>query len=673
MYSEKKQNTVKLKAYLLILSYINKIKVSNTQFKTDKTRSEERPARRRYVLQLNCMLCLHTTGVKKGVKEMAKDIEPKLKLIGEYLKVSSDDFFVIPEYQRGYSWNIVQCDKLWQDIEAFIDSQVADPYFFGTVIIDCSESNKFSLIDGQQRTTTFLLLLKALQLRIQEVLKNLKRDEDSEVLEEGLKVNRNKILEILYKTDEEGRVEIQKNWNYVKDIAILENKSINEQYKKELQTIIEAKDYFEAEKNCYRIPRKQKDNKYTNFFRNFKFFYGRLGDYKESQLNSFAKAFIRKCQVIEIRSWQIEQAITMFNSLNSTGMPLSDADIISAQMYSNAGNQKDEFNKRWETITKLSTELSSLGIIDIDAVLQQFMYISRSLSKEYIKNGYPDVTTPGLRNYYTIINKDILKDPLALCGNLSKITQIWDFIKEYPLVKLLLKFNENIKLYLISYLYRYKLEDITKESVLGVGECLLRLFTLLELVDAGYSSTNFKTFLFGENIKFVDTNVSCDEIKKDFDLHIRKNWKEEDIRQTVSDYEKNILVFLNEYLYAKEKKIAFNFSETVNIEHIMPASGHNIDVIRVDAGIESQEEFTQIVNKLGNKILLEENINKSISNEWFKTKKQKSITDKSGYKDSRYNIAKSLVDYKTDVWTQDDINRATEKVANRIVKFIFAK
>lgn len=105
----------------------------------------------------------------------------------------------------------------------------------------------------------------------------------------------------------------------------------------------------------------------------------------------------------------------------------------------------------------------------------------------------------------------------------------------------------------------------------------------------------------------------------------------------------------------------------------MPASGHNIDIIREDAGIETQEEFDSIVNKLGNKILLEEDINKSIGKEWFKTKKQKSINDKSGYKDSRYSIAKSLVDYKTDVWTQDDINKATEKVANRIVKFIFDK
>ena len=629
-----------------------------------------------------------------GNKKMAKDIEPKLKLISDYLKINKKETFVIPEYQRGYSWDIVQCDKLWQDVEDFIDLGLDDPYFFGTIIVDCSEADKsdsFNLIDGQQRSTTFLLLLKALQLRLGNVIANFKKDKDSERLLKVLESNRDKTLKILFKADEEKVYEILDNWSEVKNIRILENKSINELYKNELQTIISSETFEEAEKQVYKNSRKQKDNKYTNHFRNFKFFYEKLGLYSETKLKTFAQTFLEKCQVIEIRSWQIEQAITMFNSLNSTGMPLSDANIISAQMYSNAGNQKDEFNKLWETITRLSTELSSHGIIDIDAVLQQFMYISRSLSKEYIKNGYPDVTTPGLRNYYTIINKDILKDPLVLCSNLSRITQIWDLIREYPLVKLLLKFNENIKLYLISYLYRYNLEDITKEKVFDVGECLLRLFTLLELVvleiadcllrlftvlelvDTGFSSANFKTFLFGENIKFVDKNVSCDEIKKDFDLHIEKNWNEEDINQRVYGYEKNPLVFLNEYLYAKEKKIDFDFSETVNIEHIMPASGHNIDVIRVDAGIESQEEFTQIVNKLGNKILLEENINKSIGNEWFKTKKQRSITDKAGYKDSRYNIAKSLIDYKTDVWTQNDINKATEKIANRIVKFIFGK
>ena len=56
MYSEKKQNKVRCKSIIVNINDIIKIKASNKQFKTDKTRSEERPARRRYVLQFNCML-----------------------------------------------------------------------------------------------------------------------------------------------------------------------------------------------------------------------------------------------------------------------------------------------------------------------------------------------------------------------------------------------------------------------------------------------------------------------------------------------------------------------------------------------------------------------------------------------------------------------------------------
>ena len=103
----------------------------------------------------------------------------------------------------------------------------------------------------------------------------------------------------------------------------------------------------------------------------------------------------------------------------------------------------------------------------------------------------------------------------------------------------------------------------------------------------------------------------------------------------------------------------------------MPASGHNIESIRLDAGIATKDEFKSIVNQLGNKILLEEDINKSISNEWFKAKKQSSVKSKTGYKDSEYNIALDLVNYPSDTWTVNDINIATEKVVERISTFIF--
>lgn len=605
---------------------------------------------------------------------MAKDIEPKLKLISGYLKVATNETFVIPEYQRRYSWSTDECDKLWQDIETFMDSSENDPYFFGTIIIDCSIPNSLSLIDGQQRTTTFILLLKALLLHLDTALKNMPRDEESEGLRDGLKDRRNLIVDILYKTDADSRSAIMKDWSLAKDISLLINNSINEQYKSELQNIIESPDFRTAEQNAHKIPRRQKDYKYTNFFRNFKFFYNKLNDYKETQLNSFAKTFLTKCQIIEIRSWQIEQAITMFNSLNSTGMPLSDADIISAQLYSNAGTDRDNFNDDWGNLIKLTERLNQDGIISIDSVLQEFMYINRSVTKEYIQSsGVADVTTPGIRKYYTSLHKELLEQPLNLCAEFSKIATIWDTIKNYPIIKLLLKFNENSKIFLVSYLYRYNVDDITREKVLDIAECLLRLFAILELGEAVYSSNKVKTFLFGVNIKSVDRNVPISEIKNDFDDHIRKTWKEEDIRQSILEYDKNILVFLNEYLYSKANGLQFDFAYNVNVEHIMPYSGHNISFIRTDAGFQTLDEFITYVNKLGNKMLLEDDINKSISNEWFKSKKQNSIINKMGYKDSQYNVASSMVKFPSDSWTKDDIASATQDIADRMVKFIFNK
>jgi len=607
---------------------------------------------------------------------MAKNIEPTLKLISSYLKLNKSENFVIPEYQRGYSWDIIQCDKLWQDIEAFIASNASDPYFFGTIIVDCSVTNKFSLIDGQQRTTTFLLLLKALLMQLNIAITQVLDDEESEALKAGLKAKRNKVMAILYKAEDEDIPSMLKDYTKTQNILIVENKSINELFPNEMRTIIESSDFNTSEQNVYKIPRKQKENKYTKHFRNFKFFFDKLGEKSESQLNYFANILLEKCQVIEIRSWDIEQAITMFNSLNSTGMPLSDSDIISAQLYSNAGENKKAFNEQWEYINKLANELSSKRIIDIDAVLQQFMYINRAINKEYISinkegNESVDVTTPGLRRYYTDLKKELLNEPLLLCHDLTKITNIWNIIKDYPTVKLLLKFNENAKLFLSGYLYRYEVTEITEDILLDLCECLLRLFAILELSDSGYSSSKFKTFLFGENIKLVDKNISIETIKNSFIEHITNNWNVDTISEAIVEYDKNLLVFLNEYLYSKTKGTRFDFAENVNIEHIMPSSGRNISTIQQEADITSKEEFNTMVNKIGNKILLEEDINKSIGREWFKTKKQNSIISKSGYKDSKYGIALSMTYYPNDTWTKDDIDTATLKAVERIVKFIF--
>ena len=57
---------------------------------------------------------------------VAKNIEPKFKKIGDYLKLEEETVFTIPEYQRAYSWSIDNCDKLWQDINDFVESESKD-------------------------------------------------------------------------------------------------------------------------------------------------------------------------------------------------------------------------------------------------------------------------------------------------------------------------------------------------------------------------------------------------------------------------------------------------------------------------------------------------------------------------------------------------------------------
>ncbi|MBO4492375.1 MAG: DUF262 domain-containing protein [Lentisphaeria bacterium] len=616
---------------------------------------------------------------------MPKKIDPELKTILVYFQKMGKDKIIIPEYQRSYSWTTETCDKLWQDIEEFMESDIVgdsgekEPYFFGTIIADCSTQGRISLIDGQQRTTTFILLMKALLLRIQKELKTITRDDETESLIDALEDRRNAIVDILYQTDSDNRRDILRNPEKMKGRCILESKSINESrdYKGDLCKIVGATDFDEAESQCYRIPRKQKDNKYTNFFRNFKYFYLKLKEYDSTRINKFAKTFLGECQVIEIRSWNTEQAIKMFNSLNSTGLPLSDADIISAQLYSKASADStalNEFTEIWKTISSKARWLEAKKIVNIDSLLQQNMYIQRAEQKVYVREGsQPDVTTPGLRRYYTYDCKDILSQPMALCKRLKKLAEIWETVQDYPVVKLIVKFNENAKLYLISFLNRFEVNELTQEKILQITECLIRLFTVLELVDVGYSSSQFKTFLFGENVKLVDKSVTIDVIRHDFDEHISRCWKEEELKETLRDYEKNILVFLNEYLFAKKDRLSFDFSDSVNVEHIMPGSGRQKETIMSDAGIETREEFDFFVNQLGNKILLEEDINKSISNDWFRTKKQKTVTEKKGYKDSKYGIAQKLVNYDSDTWKKEDIAAATEKVASRIIRFIFGR
>lgn len=594
---------------------------------------------------------------------MNNQMLPTLKEISKYLKPDPNDgIFSIPEYQRAYSWTKEQCDKLLQDIQNFMASGEKEPYFFGTIILDCSSSDEKdhlikNLIDGQQRTITFYLLLKALLMKIMSLLTSIPIDEPSR---EDLISYRNTILNLFFGLEDS--VAIHDFINDPKAIknkeAPIETKSINEKYKDEIFKIISSDSFEEAEKKVHHFPRLKNDNKYTNFFRNFKFFYNAFKDMDSTKIRSFAKTILNKCQVIEIRSWDVEQAIVMFNSLNSKGLPLSDADVISAKLYAKAGGSP-EFVNLWDSFYSSVEKLTNLKIATLSDIFNQYMYILRA------KDGVEDVSLSSVRKYFIDSNK--LDDPIKFVEDITRIANNWDSILKLPIANLLLKFNYNTRFFASSFMFSHGTSSIKK-----LLEYLLRLFALLEIDDAPYSSKKFKSFLFTENIKLVKESIEDNEIADDFRKHIKANWNQLDLYKDIkTSYRGNLLVVLNEYVYCDDKGYNFYFDLNYNIEHIMPASGKNIETIRKDADIKSIDDFKDIVEMLGNKILLEESINKAIGNEWFKTKKENDVGTRTGYKNSKYAIARDLTTYPSDKWTQDDINTATEKAAKRIANFIF--
>jgi len=144
-------------------------------------------------------------------------------------------------------------------------------------------------------------------MRLNTAITESEGDEESEGLVAGLKAKRNKIMTILHRAEDEEIPEMLRNYEKIESKEILKTVSINEAHKMELSIILKAKNYRDALNGVYKEPRRKSDNKFTNFFRNFKYFHGKLEDASPSAVNRFAKNIIEKCEIIEIRSWQVSQ------------------------------------------------------------------------------------------------------------------------------------------------------------------------------------------------------------------------------------------------------------------------------------------------------------------------------------------------------------------------------
>lgn len=199
--------------------------------------------------------------------------------------------FIIPVYQRNYDWNIVQCKQLLKDIYEVSQNPNLKSHFIGSIVFThegaySSSQNKIKqliIIDGQQRLTTITLLILALSQKAEQ---SQKEELANELLEDY----------IINKRFEEEKIKLRpvKKDDYA------------------LKSIINNEDLKD-------------DFLYSKITENFNYFKSEIPESDiECLLNGLSKLVF--VEISLERGKDDPQRI--FESLNSTGLDLSEADLI---------------------------------------------------------------------------------------------------------------------------------------------------------------------------------------------------------------------------------------------------------------------------------------------------------------------------------------------------------
>ena len=192
-----------------------------------------------------------------------------------------------------------------------------------------------------------MLLLKAILLKIDKELElQPTLDTDARRLVKRLNGLKEQIVTMLFNVSDDEKDDFVDGLYYPGDDRIKYlNHSISEKYASEMTTVLLGRDFTSIKEKVYQIYRRQKDNRYTNYYKNFRYFYNMCDDLNVFKLINFANHFIDNCQVITITSYNTDQAINIFNSLNGTGVPLTPIEVIVSKTTANASDRKN-FEKK---------------------------------------------------------------------------------------------------------------------------------------------------------------------------------------------------------------------------------------------------------------------------------------------------------------------------------------
>lgn len=530
-----------------------------------------------------------TLGTRTIESDMSK-LNVDQKTIFDLLSDKKSDF-LIPDYQRPYAWDEEQCQTLWDDIflfsfpnndcDAFDEN---DEYFLGSIVTYKNEKGKSEVIDGQQRLTTLMLILRAFY------------DKFANMQDKNSKLTRDRIEKCIWRTDTFGTAD--------KSTLKINSEVATDNDKEEFLELLRTGEVKSGSKSQY--------------VKNYQFFSKKIDDF----LQSFASYFpyfparlLNNCILLPIEAESQDTALRIFSTLNDRGLPLSDADIFKAQFYKYYGDlgKKDEFIIEWKELEEITTSVfhPSTGT-PMDELFTRYMYFLRA------KEGNKSTTTEALRKFYERNKYQYLKQENTI-SELKTLALFWKSISHQDNERFSDEINK--KLFVLNYAPNGMWQNITSVYFLqnkeNDGQLEEKKFAeFLDKITAfifTFAITNpgvnaLRTPVYDEMVNLIKgTDISFSKYK----------FNESQARAHFDNY-----VFTNQrsitrsmitwYAHTFTNQQLIDTKESFELEHIFSKKRQEME-----GGLQAEKNL----ESLGNKILLEESINIKASDYRFKDKK----------------------------------------------------
>ena len=593
--------------------------------------------------------------------------------IDEILKKDASFYYVIPKYQREYTWSYKEWDALYDDITENIEG-----YFIGSIIcINTGDSNypRLEVIDGQQRLTTLCLFLLAIYRRLNEHKEEMDEDDLFEIswIRKALQNSKNA---------NNGLILLPQVQNYNQDdfsTVMFENGILK--YAKKMPSYGRRKIYRCFSHFLYKIDQDLKES-----------------DDKVATLLEIKKK-VCNAMLVKIEVSSHSDAYILFESLNNRGTPLTAIDLMKNLIMARAekvGLTVDECFEQWKELLEYLTD-------DYATQERFFRYyynafknkLNEPFRKDDLKKKDPlgIVATKSnlLQIYEKLINYDLqgFLDQILTVGRIfAELRDMEDDKTPYRRALLDLSRIQGVPSYqLLMFLIHDKEElQLTEDVIIRIVNLLMIFFVRRNVTD--YPGTRDLNRIFMDTIASIEnTGVKGDAVYATV-VDILSKWVASDDlfekRLNGDIYKENIgatrfmLCALAQKSMTKETWTdlwEYKQYEKSNhnvfiwtIEHIFP-EGENIPQAWVDmiAGGNrdlANEYLQKYVHKLGNLTIT--GYNSSLSNFSFVQKRDRTNKEGKfiGYKNG-LEVNHELAN--KDRWTINDIEERTERLVNEVL------